>query len=169
MEEITDEIIMFYDANNIDEKNIIEEYCKEHDYIKFVGNSNLDETKCFLIKYGNKPIGFCGYSKESLNKQIIAHPYIYIKNKIASLSISSMFKLIVYLFQEEKCDKILFAVYSSNKNMIGILGKLQLKCEGIFKKSVLIDGELLDKYIYSLMYSEFNDYKKLVDKMAWKN
>ncbi|GAA4297241.1 hypothetical protein GCM10023142_36800 [Anaerocolumna aminovalerica] len=168
MAEITDEIIILHKVTSIEEMTIIDEYCKEYDYKKYVGNSNLNETKCYIIKYDNSPIGFCGYSIKSVNDQIITYPYIYIKNKIANLSISSMFKLISHIFNEEKCDKILFTVYSNNKNMIGILKKFQIKCEGIFKKSVIIEDTLLDKYIYSILFSEFEKYKNLVDNFIWK-
>ena len=113
-------------------------------------------TTVFCINYNNECIGVIGcfpqtdvYSKSAELGYWLAEPFW--SKGIMRIAVQ---KICEYVFRDFDIVRIYASVYEWNPASMKVLENAGFKFEGISRKSVFKDGQLLDEYRYALLSSE---------------
>ena len=142
-----------------EEERFIRACQEQEEYKKYVKrwDSNLYEDY-YLFYSDYARIGFCKMNISALTGVITAKPNIYLCKRLGRTTKICFWVLLEELFERIKVERISIRIYSNNRMMRKIARYELFRYEGIFKNAILMNGEYIDIYYYSLNVIEYNNF-----------
>lgn len=137
-------------------------YINKDEHRKWIENlKNSNIRKAWVIKYSEKPIGFVQLTNIDNIKKTTEWGF-YIADKLyRSKGIGSLtlYKLIEYVFNNMKFDKMKTKVLENNTVALKLYKKFGFRIEGKPKEKIERDNKKIDVYLMSLKKDEWKKVK----------
>ena len=122
---------------------------------------NEDTVKAWIIKYNNKPVGLAQISNIDYANKITEWGFYIADESVRGKGIgsASLFKLIEYVFNEMKFNKMKTMVLENNKLALKLYEKFGFEKEGKLEEKLDRNGQKIDVFIMSLPRERWSKIK----------
>lgn len=155
-------IISLHIPSREDDFRFIDDIENNEDYKLYIGSSvdSKPYDNYRIIKYKNFKIGILELNIKLYGETLISNPNIYVTERYNYISFFALIKVLEYLFEVKKCEKVEVIVYGNNNRMLNLMNNSIFYYEGRLKGEILINDELNDIYFYSMLDTEYYKYKR---------
>lgn len=129
-------------------------------YIRNDAEVKLSKKNDHIIYYNDRRIGLLETNFKKNGDTLISNPNIYFTERYNYSTVTAIMKVLVYLFDTKKCEKVEVIIYGNNKGMIKLMENSGFRYEGKLKKEIIINDVVEDLIFYSMLESEYSYYKK---------
>lgn len=155
------EILITPILNNEDIK-FVKNIKNRDDYKLYIGsNTNVKLTdNDYIIRLKDLRIGSLELNIKKNGETLISNPNLYLTERYNSVTLFALIKILEFMFEVKKCEKVEVIVYGNNKQMLRMMDKSVFYYEGRLTNELLINNNLEDIYYYSMLDSEYIEYKR---------
>lgn len=138
-------------------------YITKEEHLKWIGElKNKDIAKAWIIKYNGKPVGLVSLSNINyINKTTEWGLYIA-DGSARGKGIGSvvLYKLMEYVFEEMKFNKMSTMVLENNIIAIGLYKKFGFKKEGEIKEKLVRNGKYIEVILMGILQEKWINIKE---------
>lgn len=147
--------------NNEDIK-FVKDIKNKDDYKLYIeSNTNIElSNNDYIIRYKDLSIGILELNIKKNGETLISNPNLYLTERYSYVTLFALIKILEYMFEIKKCEKVEVIVYGNNKQMLRMMDKSVFYYEGRLTNELLINNNLEDIYFYSMLESEYIKYKR---------
>ena len=122
---------------------------------------NSDTGKAWIINYDEKPIGFAQISNIDYSNKITEWGFYIADDTIRGKGIgsASLYKLIEYVFEEMKFEKMRTIVLDNNTVAMDLYNKFGFKKEGKLEETLMRDGKQIDVFLMAINKNDWDEIK----------
>lgn len=155
-------IISIHVPSREDDFRFIDDIENNEDYKLYIGSSvdSKPNDNYRIIRYKNFKIGILELNIKQYGETLISNPNIYITERYNYISFFALIKVLEYLFEVKKCEKVEVIVYGNNNRMLKLMDNSIFYYEGRLIDEIIINNDLEDIYFYSMLDSEYAKYKR---------
>lgn len=142
--------ILFRVPRSQEEFSFINDCQMKTDYRSVINDTEIKIGGTFIISWDNIDVGIFIPNIHKLTEFSNSRPIIYILKKYRVYTSYVICKMVQYLFEIKKVDRLIIQVYSNNIQMINFMKNFKIPLRGEVKEIRNIDGKLVSILFFDI-------------------